>query len=95
MAPQVILKVAGLIRGSCVGEEADYSDDLYVDINQASEMTCCSTEFFTAFFHLDFLRQQGHLLNLSDQIRKKFSLHRPFEGGYEPPQEFTWSIYKP
>ena len=31
---------------------------------------------------------QGHLLNLSDQLRGKFSLFRPFEGGYEPPWEF-------
>ena len=23
----------------------------------------------------------GYLLNLSDQLRRKFSLHRPFEGG--------------
>ena len=64
-------------------------DDLYVNINQATEMTCHSPECFTVFFHLDFLWQRGHLLNLIDQLRRKFSLHRPFEGGYEPLWEFS------
>ena len=67
-------------------------DDLYVDINQASEMTCRSPEFFTAFFLLNLLWQRGHLLNLSYQLRRNFSLHRPLEGGYEPPLEFSWLL---
>ena len=30
---------------NCISEEADpFGDDLYVDIDQASEMTCCSPE---------------------------------------------------
>ena len=47
----------------------------------ASEMTCRSPVFHSVFFHLDFLWQWGPLLNLSDQLRRKFSLNRPFEGG--------------
>ena len=87
----MILKVAGVdLRKLEVPlvKRLNLFNDLYVDINQASDMTCRSPEFFTAYFHLDFLRQRGHLLNLIDQLRRKFSLHRPFEGGCEPPQEF-------
>ena len=67
-------------------------DNLYVVIIQASEMTCI-LQCFTAFFHLNFVLQGGHLLTLIDQLRKKFSQHRPFEGGYEPPREFFMVIY--
>ena len=38
------------------------------------------------FFHL-FVQQRGYLLNQSDELRRKFSIHRPFEG-CKPPQEF-------
>ena len=65
-------------------------DDLYVDIYQASEVTCSSSEYSSVDSILTSCGNWGHLLNLSDQFRRKFSLYRPFEGGYEPPLEFPW-----
>ena len=63
-------------------------DDLYVDIDQASEVSCSSPEYSSVDSIPTSCGNWGHLLNLSDQLRRKFSLHRPFEGGYEPPWEF-------
>ena len=40
-------EVAGLLRGIALVKWLILSDDLYVDIDQASEMTCCSPEFLS------------------------------------------------
>ena len=80
MVPQLILKVAGLIRGSCICEGADSLRGMYVDLNQASEMTCRTPEF-SQLLPSQLLAAMGHLLNLSDQLRKKFSLQLVDENG--------------
>ena len=74
MAPQVILKrlldcseeVAWVKRLILCEECISYPRSGFRnDLSFSRVFTAC-------FFHLDFLWQQGHLLNLSDQFRKKF-----------------------
>ena len=67
--------LAGLSEELRAGEEADlFGDDLYVDIDQASEVTCSSPECSSVVDSISTsCGNWGHLLNLSDQLRRKFS----------------------
>ena len=45
------------------------------------------------FSSISSVRQQGCLLNLCDKLRRKFSTHRPFEGGYKATSGISMGIY--
>ena len=83
--------VPSVFGKSCISEGLIICLELFIH-DQAPRMACRSPAFFEVLFsHLSSVQQQvGHLLNVSDQLRQKFLLHRPFEDGCQPPQEFPW-----
>ena len=73
-------EVAGILWCSCVGEEFEPLCGIYIIYDQASEITFQPPVFRSAA-SISLRGNRGHLLNLSDQLRRKFSIQRPFEGG--------------
>ena len=54
-----------IVRGIALMKRLIFSDDLYVDINQASEVTCSSPECSSVDSILTSCGNWGHLLNLA------------------------------
>ena len=82
MVPLVLKEVVPFIPVEFLSEGLILCVELFFH-DQAPRMTCCFPVFFGVLLsHFFCAATGGYLLNLSDQLKRKFSIGRPFEGGF-------------